>query len=174
MKIDVSDLRREKGQIEGFAGEIGGFSLKIQGTDVNFSDLEITGQATNTGEGIFVQGTVKTQANLSCSRCLKAFSSDLEIPFEETYYRDGDTLSEGLEDEASFYQGEKIELDDLIIGDLLLAIPMKPVCSSDCKGLCPICGNDLNVRQCQCRKEEIDPRLAVLGTLLQKSQDDPK
>jgi uncharacterized protein len=171
VKIDVSDLRREKGQTEGFEGKIRGFSLKIQGIDVNFCDLEITGQATNTGEGIFVQGIIKTQADLNCSLCLKAFSSNLEVSFKETYYREGDSIAEALEDDAMFYHGEKIELDDLIVDDLLLAIPMKPVCNPDCKGLCPVCGNDLNVRQCQCRKEEIDPRLAVLGTLLKNSKN---
>lgn len=172
MKIDVSDLRREKGQSKSFAGKMRGFSLKIQGTDVNFCELDVTGQATNTGEGIFVQGTVKTQADLNCSLCLKAFSSDLEIPFEETYYREGDMVAEALEDDAIFYQGEKIELDDLVVDELLLAVPMKPVCKPDCKGLCSICGNDLNVKQCQCRKEEIDPRLAVLGTLLKNSKNE--
>lgn len=174
MKIDVSQLRREKGRIEGFSGGIPRLSLDVQGSDITFRDLEIKGQATNTGEGIFVQGTLKARADLTCSLCLKDFSTVLEIPFAENYYREGDPVPRVLEEEERLYQGDEIRLDDLITEGLLLALPMKPVCKTDCKGLCPVCGNDLNVRQCRCRKEEIDPRLAVLGALLQESPKDPK
>lgn len=166
VKIDVGELRRKKGRVMDFSGRIPCLTLDLQRTEITFRDLEINGQATNTGEGIFVQGIIRGQADLTCSLCLKSFPATFEVPFAESYYREGDPVNRVVEEEGQFYQEDEIILDDLIREGLLLVLPMKPVCKPDCKGLCSVCGNDLNVQQCRCRKEEFDPRWAALGALL--------
>ena len=56
----------------------------------------------------------------------------------------------------------KLELDDIVISDILLSLPQKNLCKGDCKGLCQICGKNLNEGDCSCDKREIDPRLEML------------
>ncbi|AFV11233.1 hypothetical protein DUF177 [Thermacetogenium phaeum DSM 12270] len=168
VKIDVGELRKKKGRMMDFSGRIPCLTLDLQQTGITYRDLEISGQATNTGEGIFVEGIIRGQTDLNCSLCLKAFSATIEVPFSESYYREEDSVSRLVEEEGRFYQEDEIILDDLIREGLYLALPMKPVCKPDCKGLCPVCGNDMNVQQCRCRKEEFDPRLTALSALLKE------
>jgi uncharacterized protein len=61
-----------------------------------------------------------------------------------------------------------LDLEPLIREEMLLAIPINPICRPDCKGLCPVCGENLNESQCSHEDEEVDPRLSVLRTLLNK------
>jgi uncharacterized protein len=113
------------------------------------------------GSGIFhVRGTVEATTELECSRCLKHFS----FPVKETEM-DFELVPEGsrklspehelgrAELDTEFYRGGEIEPADFIREQLLLAIPMVPIHSPDCKGLCPACGTDRNERECNCRQE---------------------
>ena len=60
--------------------------------------------------------------------------------------------------------GDVIDLDEILREQIILALPMYPRCSPECRGLCPVCGIDLNQETCDCQRDEIDPRLAVLKT----------
>lgn len=126
------------------------------------------------GSEVIVSGTTRGNIKLQCSRCLKTFDISIEshidvvyrptaeINKEEHYELKGDELNTG------FYKNDALDTEDLLKEQLMLNIPMKPLCYEDCKGLCPKCGIDLNVSQCQCETSEIDPRLAVLKQLLKK------
>jgi uncharacterized protein len=63
------------------------------------------------------------------------------------------------------FDGDEIDLVEGLQEQLVLALPLKPVCGQDCKGICPKCGADLNRMPCGCEKDRIDPRMAVLGKL---------
>ena len=69
-------------------------------------------------------------------------------------------------DETAVYDGASIVLDDLVRDTLLVAEPLRELCKSDCKGLCPVCGQNLNEGQCDCDTFVPDPRLAALESLL--------
>ena len=111
------------------------------------------------GPGIFnVNGTVEATTSLECSRCLKRFT----FPVKETAM-DIVLVPEGSQKlsaehelgrselDTEFYRGGEIEPKEFIREQLLLAIPMVPVHSPECKGLCPVCGGDRNERDCGCR-----------------------
>jgi len=70
--------------------------------------------------------------------------------------------------DVDFYKEGLIDTEDIIRDQILLNIPMKPLCSEDCKGLCTICGTDLNYSECGCIVQEIDPRMAILQSLLRR------
>ena len=115
-------------------------------------------------KGLFVEGIVNTQLGLECVRCLKVFASPATLELAELFRMPGaptkpDTVYALNED------GE-INLAPLIRELTWLAIPMKPLCEPDCKGLCPDCGVNLNIDSCQCEEEHVDPRLAPLKELL--------
>jgi uncharacterized protein len=98
---------------------------------------------------------------LECSRCLESFKSRIEQPFTLRYARqpirdvrlEGSTESELASDQIglSFFEGEEIDLRDALQEQVILALPVKPLCREECQGLCPNCGVDLNRESCQCR-----------------------
>lgn len=130
--------------------------------DLNFKNVNVEGRATNTGNQIFVQGNVEAKAELICSLCLRPFMFKVKVPLEETYHRKEASFVE-QDDSERDYSGEEIDLTEAIQDALVLALPMKPMCKPDCKGLCIRCGQDLNVSRCDCTEQNIDLRLAVLS-----------
>jgi uncharacterized protein len=116
-------------------------------------------------------GTVKTTLELPCSRCLEPFAWPVESEFTLRYQprtaNAGDGEREIQEDDLStaFYENEEIDLGQLMREQFYLSLPMKPLCGDACRGLCPICGINLNRSQCDCKREWEDPRMAVLKAL---------
>ncbi|MBI5408662.1 MAG: DUF177 domain-containing protein [Nitrospirae bacterium] len=125
-------------------------------------------KAVRFGKRVLVEGLVKISATLKCSRCLTEFPRPFDLAFKEEYLpsedisRDKDHELTGGEMDVSFYSNDELDISELLKEQVLLAAPMKPLCRDDCRGLCPACGEDLNKGACDCRKEEIDPRLASL------------
>ncbi len=120
-----------------------------------------------------ITGRIATHIQMVCSRCLLSHLERLDEEFEVLYLpgvAEKKHLEEvELEEEdlnISYYHGDSISLTDLVREQLLLMLPVKPLCKENCKGLCPSCGKDLNEGDCQCSLHAGDPRLAVLGKLL--------
>ncbi|HBI27463.1 MAG TPA: hypothetical protein DDY25_07035 [Peptococcaceae bacterium] len=174
MKIDVSELRKVKGRIEKFLGNEPDYSSEIYGQQTTFRNMTVAGEATNSGEGIYIHGKITGDVDLICSLCVKNYSVHFDTPFVETFYREGMDYPEDEEEPLQFYHGEEIDISETIRESLQLVLPMKPVCSPDCKGLCAHCGCDLNIEQCSCKEEGIDPRLAVLGQLIKDPDKNSK
>jgi uncharacterized protein len=127
-------------------------------------------------------GTVSTTLELGCSRCLEPFTLPINLAFDLRYLpegmgrSDGDETEDGeLSDEdasATFYRDDEIDLAALMREQFYLALPMKPLCRQECKGLCPQCGTNLNTDQCQCQIAWEDPRLAGLKALISERKHD--
>ena len=115
-----------------------------------------------------VVGRVRTELELPCSRCLEPFRLPVDQAFDLRYHPQAEASSEtetevAEEDlETSFYRDEQIDLNELLREQFYLALPMKPLCRDDCKGLCPQCGTNLNTGTCDCTSEWEDPRLAAM------------
>ncbi|MGH2457933.1 MAG: YceD family protein [Chloroflexota bacterium] len=129
---------------------------------------------TRTNRGILVSARLHTGASLECSRCLEVYVEDLPIRFDEEYIPVVDVVS-GLpthipHESYAYLINDKHELDlqPAIREYSLLALPMKPLCSSECAGLCPQCGANLNREACECVIEGRDARFAPLAALLPK------
>jgi uncharacterized protein len=126
-------------------------------------------------------GTLTTTLELGCSRCLEAFTLPVNAAFDLRYLPEGtaatdaDTEDGELADEdtsAAYYRDDEIDLGDLMREQFYLALPMKPLCRPDCKGLCPQCGTNLNTDICQCEMQWEDPRLAGLKALIPDRKTD--
>lgn len=120
-------------------------------------------------------GTVKTILELPCSRCLEPYTLPVDAAFDLRYQPHAANTGEGeqeIEEDdltTAFYEDDTIDLGQLMREQFYLALPMKPLCSSACRGLCPNCGTNLNRDPCACKREWEDPRLAALKTLNQKA-----
>ena len=116
-------------------------------------------------------GSVVTTLQLPCSRCLEAFAWPVNASFDLRYQphtvRAADDEAEIEEDDLStaFYEQDEIDLGQLMREQFLLALPMKPLCRDDCKGLCVTCGTNLNRGTCDCTREWGDPRFDALRAM---------
>ncbi len=98
-----------------------------------------------------------------CDRCMRSLVEDMSYCFEHRLVK---TLCG--EDDGDYIETPdyNLELDELITSDILLELPLKFLCSDDCKGICQKCGKDLNEGECSCDKRVVDPRLEVLKQLI--------
>jgi DUF177 domain-containing protein len=126
-----------------------------------------------TADGILVTGDLHTSVELVCSRCTELFSMPIRFALEEEFHPTIDIVTGASlplpsdDDEAvRIDEHHVIDLTEVIRQDLLLALPLHPVCRSRCAGLCPTCGKNWNEGPCDCTHDEIDPRLQVLKQLL--------
>lgn len=143
------------------------------------ADLDVTEPLTGkvrfvrTDDGILVTGHLQAEARVPCGRCLASVAVPVEFDLEEEFRPSVDILTgaalpvEDGEDKVTRMDGHHIlDLTEVIRQDLLLALPVSPLCNPHCRGLCPECGADLNKGPCSCQREGGDPRLAVLRELL--------
>lgn len=134
-------------------------------------ETQISGRAARKSEQIRVHGALQTNVEVLCDRCLTPIETHVAIEFDVTYVPlaiDASKEASELQDEEmsfSVYEGEAIDVDELVREQVLLALPTRLLCREDCKGLCPTCGADLNRQTCACKQREVDPRWAALAAL---------
>ena len=123
---------------------------------------------------VMVKGEVVADVKLQCSRCLMDFHHKLDIPVDVVYHPLDELKGEerheimGGELDMDFYSGEEMDLMTLVKEQIVLHVPMKPLCADLCKGICLTCGNNLNTGACACTEKEIDSRFVILKKLFDK------
>jgi uncharacterized protein len=135
---------------------------------------QIRGRASRKGEEVRLRGQITARAEVDCDRCLKSIAVPIETEFDATYipaseYAAKETAELQAEDLLlSVYEGEAIDVDEIVREQILLALPARVLCTEDCKGFCPVCGSDRNTNACQCEEKETDPRWAALKNLVNR------
>jgi uncharacterized protein len=130
--------------------------------------VEVTIQ--QSGEEFFCQAAVVGEVSLECARCLAEFPTELSgrtsfiVTAEET--RVNKDAEEDAEEYILMGADQTADISDLVRTELLLDLPMKPLCTEDCKGLCPRCGVNWNIETCTCRAENTDSRWQGLKDFL--------
>lgn len=172
MRINVADLKKTPGaQTEvSLEGTLPSFAEEAVQEVTLLSPVKADLRLKNIDGVILVEGQIMVELSLSCSRCLEKFSQKLEVAISEAFSETGDFPGNGREEEdgINFFSGNNIDLTAAIRENLLAALPMKATCRQDCRGLCPRCGQNLNLAECGCQRQEIDPRLAGLAKLLER------
>ena len=135
--------------------------------------LEVRATAEMVEGQIRVFGELHTRVEMACARCLEPVVEEVTRDFD-LYYRPMQSITREeefrlkLDDtEIAFFEGDGLFLTDVLAEQVLLAIPMKMICRSDCKGLCPHCGANLNSDDCRCESHVGDSRMAPLARLKQ-------
>ena len=175
MIVDIRELR-ERGEPLTVEADFDDGSLKISSLIASLTKpAHARLRVSVSGERLRVSGLVKAELQVTCSRCLKQSPLDVDKKVDLEYWPDPDVEKEGEEialsyDELSigFYRDEVLDLIGVITEQIVLDIPMKPICEEGCKGLCPQCGANLNEVTCDCKPETLDPRLAALKDLKKK------
>jgi uncharacterized protein len=129
--------------------------------------------ARRVGLDVYLSAECTLRLKTDCAACLNPFELEVPVAFSLTLKprpraddAPPDELELSKEDlEECYYEGDEIDLEEILREQIILALPMYPRCSPDCKGLCPVCGVDLNQETCDCRRDEVDPRWAALKIL---------
>jgi uncharacterized protein len=175
MIIDIRELR-ERGEPLTVEADFDESRLKIASQIASLArPAHARLRVSLSGERLRVSGQLKAELSVTCSRCLKQSPLQVDKTVELEYWPDPVVAKEGEEvalsyDELSigFYRDEVLDLSGVISEQIVLDIPMKPVCQPECKGLCAQCGADLNEVSCSCKPSPLDPRLAALMDLKKK------
>jgi uncharacterized protein len=140
--------------------------------------VELSMDVAKSGADAFtVTGRATTRLELACSRCLDPFEVPVDAAFELRYVPQTENSGEGereiAEDDldVAFYRDGVLDIVELLREQFQLALPMKPLCSEACRGLCPHCGTNLNRAECGCDPGWEDPRLAPLKSMLSRPKE---
>ncbi|OGP67587.1 MAG: hypothetical protein A2031_01265 [Deltaproteobacteria bacterium RBG_19FT_COMBO_43_11] len=122
---------------------------------------------TKTSSTVFIRGKLSAIIDINCSRCLEETKLPVIADFTYTLVPEKAQTKEDFELkkeelEISHYHGDFIDLTPIICEQIILQIPIKALCSQECKGLCPQCGTNLNYSSCNCHLGCVDSRMAVL------------
>jgi uncharacterized protein len=163
-------------ELENLEGGKGDFAHVYQPDELNPVDervrltapAAVTGKVRLSGNEVFVSGHVDTRAQVECDRCLQPVEAPVSADFTLEYITgseyESSEVAELTEAEMSVavFDGEGLDVDEIVKEQILLAVPTRMLCREDCKGICPECGIDRNTGECSCVADNIDPRWAAL------------
>ncbi|MGA1797043.1 MAG: YceD family protein [bacterium] len=162
MEILIDDIPEEGKEIKLTASIE---DLNPSGEEIRLKEpLTLKAFVKRSGDKVLIKGVIQALLRLECSRCLEEFSCHIDEPFTATFLpsrerpKESDLELESDDLDVSFYTERTIDLSALVMEQLLLAIPMNPVCTVSCRGLCPECGKNLNEGRCYCSGSKADSR----------------
>ena len=169
MRIELEKLEESGGR---FSRTYGIDQLKFDEAELRLSEpVTVEARAKRKGQEAELRGRLRTRVTLPCGRCLKSVELPIDVVFEERFtpsvsWKNEEQHELSAEDlNLAPFDGEGIELDDLVREEIILALPAHVLCDETCKGLCPVCGIDLNLSACDCNAKPIDDRWEKLKDL---------
>ena len=166
IKVNVAEIKKRLVGEKTLAYDLTPAELEITSDDLDVvGGIRLEGKIVNAGDVLILDVVMKTRVKRMCGRCLKSFEGELEAEVLEKFYPDS---AENIEQDAFVYDSDVIDITEPLREGLLLAEPMQALCKPDCKGLCHVCGADLNVSDCGCDRFIVDPRLAALKQFIKK------
>ncbi len=169
MQIDIEQLTEAS---QPFAHTFAPEELSLEDERARLlQPAQVAGRLSRKRQRVHAQGTIETEVEIFCDRCLMPLVAPLKAEFDVSYDPPGtDEESDNAELQpddlaASIYAGDSLDLDELVREQVLLALPMRSLCGEECKGLCLTCKVNLNQQNCACAPQELDPRWAGLAAL---------
>lgn len=127
---------------------------------------------TNMGKGrARIEGKADFVFSAGCDRCLKPVEEKCEICFTREVWAPDVAAESSVYEEQPFMEGFQLNVEDLLISEIVTSWPMKILCKPDCKGICPICGRDLNTGMCDCDTFVPDPRMAAIKDIFEADKE---
>ena len=149
--LDVSKALKNPGQVYAFSAQPELEELEVLGDPVRFEEIAASGEFFGTGERVSIKGEVTAAVTSRCAKCLEPVTLNLKAKIDVLFARQADPEDPDL----YTFEGSKVDLTDAVRDALLLEMPYRFLCSEDCKGLCPICGINLNLGTCTCQEGAI-------------------
>lgn len=162
MKIGFSEIKTRKERNKKISLDFKVEPFYFEGEKITCSDnVKVEGNTTLDDEIVVMEANIKTKLLLSCSRCLDTFIYPIDIDIEERFTNNDQKSS----DEVIFVQGDSIDITEIVENTIISSLPIKRLCKENCKGLCQVCGINLNNSTCTCDSDDVDVRFADLKAL---------
>lgn len=165
MNINLSEIMSIKGNIEHIQAPIELKSFCMEGIEYSFAhksfiDLTLTHLG---NRKVKMEGEAKLSLLIPCNRCLEEVETwfDLKISQDLDFNQGSEDRIEEL-DEKNYINGYNLDVDLLVYNEILINFPMKVLCDEECKGICKVCGTNLNKSSCDCDTFVPDPRMSVI------------
>lgn len=179
MQVNIGPIKDQKGGELSLRLQEDWSDLKMDGEPLGFvGPVVLKGKIGWTGECFLLRGTIETKMEIACARCLEPMELRIQAEIIEEFRRanqrddldgygdDKDAKDDWVDEDIQEFRGLVIDLDDVVLDNLLVSVPIKPLCKDDCRGLCPQCGQDLNKGACGCEIYDINPQMEMLRKLL--------
>ena len=167
MILDLHEIIEAPGKSVAFQCELDAERLSFPALEAFNGPVTARGTVRNTAGILELTADVEADMTVRCARCGKPFRKRLTPRYTATLQAD----AEDADSENAFpLDGDGADVSDVLETCLILDTDQRFLCREDCRGLCPICGKDLNDGPCGCKKE-IDPAMAALGRLLEEDQE---
>lgn len=164
MKIDVSDILKSINkettkevtyEFDSFQSRLGDFPIRkkspVMLTLTNVEDQKL-----------LIKGTVDLEVLIPCGRCLEEVPTSIHFDIDKELNIQGDSVVDEELEEIDYLIGFELDVDKLVYAEILVNWPMRVLCKDDCKGICKVCGMNLNKGACTCQRTELDPRMAAI------------
>ena len=165
MKLDLAHILDLPGESQEIAGTLDLSWIKRLGQSLFPESLAVRGQVENRAGVVTLRYQISGELCFSCERCLMQTKRPVQKAYVHTVVRALE--DETLDDVFLIVPDGILDLDSVAADDLLLEVPQVLLCKPDCKGLCPVCGQNRNIAACGCSRETGDSRMAILKTLLE-------
>ena len=172
MTIDVSTIVKSVNMIktetvelefDSFESKMGTFTI-LKKSPVT---LEISNQES---KRLLISGTVDIEVAIPCDRCLEDVPTNIHFNIDKTLTIGESIVDEEME-ETDYLIGFELDVEKLVYAEILVNWPMKVLCKDDCKGICRVCGMNLNKGTCNCERSELDPRMAAIQDIFNKFKE---
>ncbi len=173
MLVNLSDVLTSSGKVVNTTVllEMTDFNSRLG----NFQILEKSPVAftfTNFGvDKAKVEGSVRIVFDTECDRCLTEVPTVLNLRFDRVVASPEVTADEEEDEHPDYMEGYQLNVEALVYNEILINWPAKILCKEDCKGVCPVCGQNLNMRECGCDTFVPDPRMAVLKDIFNANKE---
>lgn len=171
MKINIADIIDVQGATKKISVTKEGMEIPKDFLSMALCEpVKLTGELESDDGNIYLTGILEAKIKVECDRCMCDLIYNIESEVTESF----GSMIVGKTDYVEPINQSTIDLGPIIEETLLLSLPMKAVCDSDCKGICTVCGQNLNQQSCDCDLDYIDPRLEKLGLLFANKEQDEK
>lgn len=168
MEILASQAAKQVGETFPFEGEETLEPLDYGGRTILFSaPLHVTGSFSFDGKAYTVEARADTVLSSACARCNRLFDEPYGFSLSERFVREG----AAVDGETYAYTGERIDLEQALMDNLFLHLPIVSLCRADCRGLCPICGIDRNTQECACDTAAAENPFSKLSPLKEELKE---
>ncbi len=173
MKIDISMIAKSINKelteeaeltLSSFGSKLGDFPIISKAPVV----LHIRNEE---NAAVWINGTVALEVMIPCARCLADVLTPIHFDIEKKLSFEEERLVDEEMEEPDYLLGFELDVDKLVYAEILVNWPMRVLCKDDCKGICKVCGMNLNKGACSCQKTELDPRMAAIQDIFNKFKE---
>lgn len=174
MLINLTDVFSSEGSVRKISAAYEGSHFSYRGNAYPVADdSKVTLTLTNAGPGrALIEGELKAALTIPCDRCLR----DVEISItaalsHQAVSPEGRQEQAGREEDQSFISGYELDVNALMNNEILINMPAKVLCSKDCRGICTVCGQNLNEGECGCDRFVPEPRMAAIKDIFYANKE---